>query len=137
MKSLLKNWRICIVGLLWVLLLGLAVCSPEPPVEELPSEATPEPEPTPKPPRSGERIYNIYCSSCHRIDGTGHNGKWAADFVNDKERMAKSDEELLNSIREGFRGEIGTMPRWKNRLTEEEIVAVLKYIRETFSDPKK
>jgi mono/diheme cytochrome c family protein len=51
--------------------------------------------------------------------------------------MAKSDEELLNSIREGFQGEIGIMPRWKNRLTEEEMVAVLKYIRETFSAPKK
>jgi mono/diheme cytochrome c family protein len=51
--------------------------------------------------------------------------------------MSKSDEELLNSIRNGFTGKIGYMPGWKNRLTEEEIVGVLKYIRETFSNPNK
>jgi len=69
------------------------------------------------------------------LNGKG-NG-FAADFVNDKERMSKSDEELLNSIRNGFTGKIGYMPGWKNRLTEEEIVGVLKYIRETFSNPNK
>jgi mono/diheme cytochrome c family protein len=49
--------------------------------------------------------------------------------------MSKSDEELLNSIREGFSGKIGVMPRWKNRLSEEEMVSVLQYIRETFGKP--
>ena len=135
MKLLLENWRICFVSVLWIILLSLVVCSPEAPVEVPPSETAPEP--TPKPSRSGETIYRIYCASCHGTDGTGHNGQWAADFVNDKKRMAKSDEELLNSIREGFRGNIGSMPRWKNRLSEEEIVGVLKYIRETFSNPNK
>ena len=135
MKLLVEKGRICLVSALCMLVLGTISCSQEETAEELPPQETPEP--TPKPPRSGETIYKIYCAACHRADGTGHNGQWAADFVNDKERMAKSDEELLNSIREGLQGEIGIMPRWKNRLTEEEMVAVLKYIRETFSDPKK
>ena len=135
MRLLLKNWRICFVSALWAILLGVVVCSPVPSVEEqAPKEVS---EPTPKPPRSGHTIYAVYCSTCHGLDGTGQKGQWAADFVNDKERMAKSDEELLNSIREGMQGEIGIMPRWKNRLTEEEIVGVLKHIRKTFSDPQK
>jgi len=83
----------------------------------------------------GMGVYNKHCAACHGLNGKG-NG-FAADFVNDKERMSKSDEELLNSIRNGFTGKIGYMPEWKNRLTEEEIVGVLKYIRETFSDPQK
>jgi len=83
----------------------------------------------------GMGVYNKHCAACHGLNGKG-NG-FAADFVNDKERMSKSDEELLNSIRNGFTGKIGYMPGWKNRLTEEEIVGVLKYIRETFSNPNK
>jgi len=80
---------------------------------------------------SGESVYQMYCVSCHGTDGKGNRG-YAADFVNDKERMSKSDEELLNSIRDGFRGTMGQMPRWKNKLSEKEIISVLKYIRETF-----
>ena len=135
MRALLNHWRIYLVGALWALLLGVMVCSPAPSVEDTVPEETPEP--TPKKAPSGETIYKAYCAPCHGADGTGRNGQWAADFVNDKERMAKSDDELLNSIREGFQGEIGIMPRWKNRLSEEEMLAVLQYIRETFADPKK
>jgi len=122
------------VGVLWALLLGLIICSPQAPVDELPPEEIPEP--TLKKAREGVIIYHRYCASCHGADGRGNHG-FAADFVNDKERMSKSDEELLISIREGFQGEIGFMPSWKNRLTEEEMVVVLQYIRETYSDLKK
>jgi mono/diheme cytochrome c family protein len=133
MKLLLENWRKCVVAVLGILLLGV-VCSPEHPVEEIPSEIAPEP--TLKKVRSGETIYHRYCTPCHGTNGKGNRGS-AADFVNDKERMSKSDKELLNSIREGFQGKIGFMPSWKNRLSEEEMAAVLKYIRETFSGPSK
>jgi len=78
----------------------------------------------------GMGVYNKHCAACHGLNGKG-NG-FAADFVNDKERMSKSDEELLNSIRNGFTGKIGYMPSWKTRLNEEEMVAVLAFIRETF-----
>ena len=80
---------------------------------------------------SGKTIYLGYCATCHGSNGKGNRG-FAADFVNDTERMSKPDEELLNSIREGFTGKIGSMPRWKNRLSEKEILSVLQYIRETF-----
>ena len=78
----------------------------------------------------GMGVYSKHCAACHGLNGKG-NG-FAADFVNDKERMSKSDEELLNSIRNGFTGKIGYMPGWKTRLNEEEMVAVLAFIRETF-----
>ena len=137
MKLLLENWRICFVSVLWIILLSLVVCSPESPVEEPPPEVTPEIviEAQNADTSLGMGVYNKHCAACHGLNGKG-NG-FAADFVNDKERMSKSDEELLNSIRNGFTGKIGYMPGWKNRLTEEEIVGVLKYIRETFSDPQK
>ena len=80
--------------------------------------------------RDGGTIYNAYCVNCHGANGRG-NGI-AADFVGDLERMAKSDEELLLSIREGTTGKIGRMPGWENTLTEEQMIEVLKYIRRHF-----
>lgn len=78
----------------------------------------------------GEVIYKTCCANCHGTDGKG-NGM-AANFVEDIERMEKSDEELLNSIRNGFAGKLGYMPGWVNTLTENQMTQVLKYIRQTF-----
>jgi mono/diheme cytochrome c family protein len=44
---------------------------------------------------------------------------------------ARTDDELLGVIREGK----GAMPAWKSVLSEEEIVAVLKHIRNLASPP--
>jgi len=80
---------------------------------------------------AGERIYKQYCVACHQADGKGFEGKLAADFTN-PERMKKTDEELLKSIREGTKGEAGAMPPWGGTLTEEEMKNVLYYIRTNF-----
>jgi len=78
----------------------------------------------------GRVIYRTYCAGCHGINGRG-NGI-AADFVGDTKRMAKSDEELLASIRDGMAGRIGIMPAWGNTLTEKQTGEVLRYIRRNF-----
>ena len=48
--------------------------------------------------------------------------------------MAKSDDELMKSISEGIRREVGSeemaMPRWKDILSEEDMWNALAYIRE-------
>ena len=129
MKLLLEKSTKYIQVILGALLLATISCTPAPSNDNIPPETVTEA--TPKPITSGKTIYLGYCAPCHGSNGKGNRG-FAADFVNDTERMSKSDEELLNSIREGFSGKIGSMPRWKNRLSEEEIVSVLQYIRETF-----
>lgn len=77
----------------------------------------------------GERIYIMYCTSCHGYDGTGLNGL-GADFVNDKSILAKTDGTLLQSIFEGK----GRMPPWKNLLSVEQALNVIDYIRINFGD---
>ena len=129
MKLLLVKSTKCVQVILGTLLLTTISCSPAPTDANIPPETVIEA--SPEPITSGKTIYLGYCAPCHGSNGKGNRG-FAADFVNDTERMSKSDEELLNSIREGFSGTIGVMPRWKNRLSEEEIVSVLQYIRETF-----
>ena len=77
----------------------------------------------------GERIYIMYCTSCHGYDGTGLGGM-GADFVNDKTILAKTYGALLQSIFEGK----GRMPAWRGVITKEQVQQVILYIRETFRE---
>ena len=79
----------------------------------------------------GEEVYTAYCYSCHGTDGQG-NGGLAADFVNDKSRLAKSDGELFQSIWKGK----GQMPAWRGIITRSQVQQVILYIRETFGNQK-
>ncbi len=82
----------------------------------------------------GKGIYDEHCIGCHQADGTGGAGELAADFIADRERLAKSDFELLASIRDGREGAMGMMPPWKEILTPYEMRAGLAYLRAEFGD---
>jgi len=83
----------------------------------------------------GESIYSQTCIACH-----GANGKGALPGVSDFKAadgpLAKTDDELATSIRDGVvtPGAALSMPAKGGNpaLSEEEIRAVLAYIRKTF-----
>lgn len=79
---------------------------------------------------AGKTVYNTYCMACHQADGKGMGGALAANFVEDKARLAKSDAELLKSIAEGIPGT--TMISWKAQLNEKQRTDALAYIRATY-----
>ena len=81
---------------------------------------------------AGKDVYSKFCVGCHQPDGRG--GAAAADFVGDKTRLAKSDTELIRSIRRGVEGQKLVMPPFGDVLSESEIRNVIGYIRTTF-DP--
>ena len=82
---------------------------------------------------AGEKIYRFYCVPCHQPDGRGlpvPGG--AANFVDDKSRLAKSDEQLLEVIANG--NEAKAMPAFGAIINPAQRRAVLAYIRATFGD---
>ena len=91
-------------------------------------------------PEKGKVVYEKYCFYCHGREGRGDGAigiavsPHPADFVGDKRKMAKSDEELIKSISEGIHREVGSeemaMPRWKDILSEEDMWNALAYVRE-------
>jgi len=82
-------------------------------------------------PTRGRVVYENYCTGCHQADGKGMNGMLGADFT-DKERMKKTNDELLESIRFGFKGDVGQMPPWEGVLSDKQMKDVLQYIRGAF-----
>jgi mono/diheme cytochrome c family protein len=88
--------------------------------------------PLPGDPVAGEEVYKRICVACHQLDGSGLNGMLAADFVKDKTRLAKPNDVLINSIREGIVADGKVMPPQKDVLSDEEIKNAISYIRKTF-----
>ena len=88
--------------------------------------------PLPGDPVAGEAVYKRICHACHQLDGSGLNGMLAADFVKDKSRLAKPNDVLINSIREGIVADGKVMPPMKDALSDQEIKDAISYIRKTF-----
>jgi len=85
---------------------------------------------------SGRRVYEVYCSVCHQPTGQGVGGQFpplaGADWV-----TFDSPNRLIRLVLDGIQGPIvvngqnynGAMPPWRDLLTDEEIAAVLTYVR--------
>jgi mono/diheme cytochrome c family protein len=80
----------------------------------------------------GEAAYRRTCIACHGADGKGSEGKLAADFSSPGGPLTKQDELLRASILNGVTGTIGVMPPHRTLLTDEELSAVLAYVRKSF-----
>ncbi|MEJ2553640.1 MAG: c-type cytochrome [Gammaproteobacteria bacterium] len=74
-------------------------------------------------PRKGSQIYNQYCTDCH-----GHRGVPNMPGVPDfsrNQRLMQSDLALVKSISIGK----GMMPAFQGRLSENDILDVIAYLR--------
>lgn len=82
---------------------------------------------------AGEKVYKQYCQACHGADGQGMNGL-AANFVADPSRLAKTDAELVKSVREGYSGNVGVMPPWGSVVDEPSAYNAIAYIRDQWGE---
>lgn len=92
----------------------------------------------PEPPpalNDGEAIYMTRCMSCHQIDGAGIAGVFPP--LNGTDWVVGDKGRLIRLVLDGMMGETevqgvvysGAMPPWKSFLSDEEVAAVLTYIR--------
>ena len=87
----------------------------------------------------GEKIYDVYCGTCHQRDGKGASGRFpplaGAPWVTGDKKL------LISIVLKGMEGPIevkgeqynATMPE-HSFLSDEEIANVLTYIRESFGN---
>ena len=81
---------------------------------------------------NGRDVYEITCVACH-----AENGRGAFEGVPDlSDRLAKSDDALFTSVRDGFEspGSMMAMPAngGNPNLTEQDVRDVIAYMRETY-----
>ncbi len=85
----------------------------------------------------GRTIYIKRCVSCHNHDGSGTLRKrpYAADFNRVDGVLSQSDDLLIAAVMDGKKGTYGSMPAFRPILKEDEVRAVLAYIRHRFQKP--
>ena len=82
-------------------------------------------------PVAGETVYRANCLACHAANGRGNGGITGADFIGDRRRLARNNEVLLRSIREGINNS-PAMPAHADLLSDQEMRDALSYVRQTF-----
>ncbi|MDR1975740.1 MAG: cytochrome c [Campylobacteraceae bacterium] len=79
--------------------------------------------------KTGEEIYRASCQGCHMADGKGAYGAGFYPSLAGDELLA-SAETALEIVAHGLRG----MPSFRDYLSDEQIVEVVKYIRTSFGN---
>jgi mono/diheme cytochrome c family protein len=84
----------------------------------------------------GKRVYGVYCEACHRADGLGTPNQFPAlsqaEWV-----LAPGPNRLIRIALDGMQGQVtvkgasfdATMLPWRDQLSDEDIAAVLTFIR--------
>ena len=108
--------------ILWVALLSalvLAACNTH-------TERPPEPE---KVIKSGQRLYLEFCAECHQTDGSGWSDLYPRLAGNPIVTL-HDPEPIIDTVTYGQ----GSMMGFHDRLTSQEIAAILSYIRNAWGN---
>jgi len=98
---------------IYIFILFIASCAPQP-TKEVPAEY-----------KLGQKHFHKICSNCHGSDAMGKQTK--APRLIDAEYIEESfsDEEIFQTVIEGTE----KMPPQRNKVTDEEIKEIIKYLR--------
>ncbi|MFO7277474.1 MAG: cytochrome c [Pseudomonadota bacterium] len=88
--------------------------------------------------RNGEKLYRVYCTQCHGLQGNGkginaaHLSVQPRDHTDTAEMSARTDDDLFKAIKEGGKAvnKSVLMPSWKANLSDEDVRALVAYLRE-------
>ncbi len=83
----------------------------------------------------GSAIYKQKCSMCHGPDGKGFPAIKTPNLTDPKWQTSVPDKDMVDVIKNGKKGT--PMPAFADKLKDDEIQAVIKYIRSFDSSKKK
>lgn len=89
----------------------------------------------PQPPDDAGDLFKSKCSMCHGPEGKGFSAIKTPDFTDPKWQASKKDPELKDAIKNGRKDTM--MKGFGDKLSDEEIGSLVKYIRSLDSSKKK
>lgn len=82
--------------------------------------------------QQGEKVYAARCAACHRQNGQGLPNVFPA--LANNSFVTGDPHGVIQILLEGRRGSMGRMPAWKAILNDQEIAAVVTYIRQAWGN---
>ncbi|MCF5052537.1 c-type cytochrome [Pseudomonas syringae] len=90
--------------------------------------------------QQGANVYSANCSACHNSDGKGIN-QLASSLADNPGIQAENAQSLITTVLEGGRGAVtltnptsGAMPSFAWKLSDQQIAAILSYIRNSWGN---
>ncbi|MBM4273217.1 MAG: cytochrome c [Deltaproteobacteria bacterium] len=80
----------------------------------------------------GKKVYEENCAPCHRSNGEGLPVKFPALHKNPY--VLGDPRPVIATVLNGRKGEMGTMPAWKDKLDDGQIAAVVSYVRNAWTN---
>ena len=84
---------------------------------------------------NGAEVFTQKCSMCHGMNGKGYAAIKTPDFTDAKWQAAHPEKERKDAIENGVKGT--AMVSFKDKLSPQEVAAVLNYIRSLGAGKKK
>ena len=82
--------------------------------------------------QKGQVVFTENCMDCHRANGRGLPGTFPA--LDGDPFVRGAPEPVIATVLQGRKGNLGQMPAWKDKLTDEQIAAVVTYLRQAWSN---
>lgn len=80
----------------------------------------------------GQGVYENSCAQCHRSNGEGLPATFPA--LNKNSVVLGDPQPVIATVLNGRKGSLGRMPSWKDKLDDEQIAALITYIRQAWSN---
>ncbi|MBM4300684.1 MAG: cytochrome c [Deltaproteobacteria bacterium] len=82
--------------------------------------------------KQGQDIYEENCADCHRSNGEGLWVKFPA--LKGNALVTGDPKPVIATVLNGLKGSLGQMPAWKDTLDDQQIAALVTYIRQAWSN---
>ena len=82
--------------------------------------------------QQGQKVYEDNCADCHRLNGKGLPGTFPAHDGNPF--VVGDPGPVITTVLNGRKGNLGRMPTWKDKLDDQQIAAVISFIRQAWSN---
>ena len=82
--------------------------------------------------QQGQEIFTNHCVECHRQNGEGLPGTFPA--LNGNHFVVGDPGPVIATVLKGRKGQLGQMPTWKDQLSDQQVAAVVSYIRHAWSN---
>jgi cytochrome c6 len=80
----------------------------------------------------GQQIFNSICADCHRSNGEGLPDTFPA--LKGDPFVMGDPTPVIRTVLEGRKGKLGRMPTWKHKFTDQQIAAVITFIRNNWGN---
>jgi cytochrome c6 len=82
--------------------------------------------------QEGKKLFEGTCADCHRINGQGLPDKFPALAGNPF--VVGEPTKVIDTVLNGRKGKLGQMPTWKDTFTDQQIAAIISYVRQAWSN---